>query len=103
MTAKALSLIKTRNNSLYAVLRSGEPVLSGGNVVVRCRFRFHKERIEETKNRQLIEAIFTKVADRPIELVVEHAGAAPTEAAPQPEDELVASALEILGGEVVEE
>lgn len=103
VTAKALSLIKTRNNSLYAVLRSGEPVLSGGNVVVRCRFRFHKERIEETKNRQLIEAIFTKVADRPIELVVEHAGAVPSEAAPQPEEELVASALEILGGEVVEE
>ena len=105
VAAKALSLIKTRNNSLYAVLRSGEPTLTGNKVVVRCRFRFHKERIEETKNRQLIESIFTKVAEQPIELVVEHTGAEASQTAQPsaPEEELVASALEILGGEVVEE
>lgn len=104
VTAKALSLIKTRNNSLYAILRSGEPSLSGNRVIVRCRFRFHVERIEETKNRQLIESIFSKVAEQPIELVVEHtSGEQLPSAAPAPEAELVASALEILGGEVVEE
>jgi hypothetical protein len=102
ITTKALSLIKAKNNSLYAVLRSGEPSLEGDQFVIRCRFRFHKERIEEHKNRQLIEAVLTKVAGRPVEMQVVHTGAEP-QATTQPEEELVASALEILGGEVVED
>lgn len=101
VTAKALSLIKSKNNSLYAVLRSGNPTLEADCVVVRCRFRFHKERIEEPKNRQFIEAVFSKVAARPVELTVEHAASSAESALP--DQELVASALEILGGEVVEE
>lgn len=103
VTAKALSLIKSKNNSLYAVLRSGDPVLQGDKLMVRCRFRFHKERIEEPKNQQFIEAVFSKVANRQIEMAVLHAADEPVAAATQPEEELVASALEILGGEVVQE
>ena len=103
ITTKALSLIKTKNNSLYAVLRSGEPHLQHDSLLIRCRFRFHKERIEEAHNRQLIEAIFSKVSGRTIELKVEHTGDQPSGAPEQNNDqELVASALEILGGEVVE-
>lgn len=103
ITTKALSLIKTKNNSLYAVLRSGEPQLKDDTLLIRCRFRFHKERIEEAHNRQLIEAIFTKVSGRTIELKVEHTGEQqPSAPKPDNDQELVASALEILGGEVVE-
>ena len=103
ITTKALSLIKSKNNSLYAVLRSGEPTLEGDVLMVRCRFRFHKERIEEHKNQTFIEAVFTKVAGRTIELRVQHTGAeaAATNSEEGGED-LVASALEILGGEVIE-
>jgi len=103
ITAKALSLIKSKNNSLYAVLRSGDPTLQGDRLLIRCRFRFHKERIEEPKNQQFIEAVFTKVANRPIEMIVQHATAEPAVAPAQPEEELVASAIEILGGEVVQD
>lgn len=104
ITTKALSLIKIKNNSLYAVLRSGEPSLEGNVLIVRCRFRFHKERIEEHKNQTFIEAVFSKVAGRPIELRVQHTGADQSEAASNEEgnEDLVASALEILGGEVIE-
>lgn len=102
IATKALSLIKIKNNSLYAILRSGEPTLEGNQLLIRCRFRFHKERIEEARNRQLIEAIFTKAAGRTIELRVEHTSAdAPAQEA-HDDQELVASALEILGGEVIE-
>lgn len=103
VTAKALSLIKSKNNSLYAVLRSGDPTLQGDKLVVRCRFRFHKERIEESKNQQFIEAVFSKVANRQIEMIVQHAADEPAVVSAQPEEELVASALEILGGEMVQE
>lgn len=104
ITTKSLSLIKIKNNSLYAVLRSGEPSLEGNVLIVRCRFRFHKERIEEHKNQTFIEAVFSKVAGRPIELRVQHTGADQPEAASTEEgsEDLVASALEILGGEVIE-
>ncbi|MBP9827070.1 DNA polymerase III subunit gamma/tau [Candidatus Saccharibacteria bacterium] len=102
ITTKALSLIKAKNNSLYAVLRSGEPHMEGDTIVVRCRFRFHKERIEEHKNRQLIETVFKAVAGRPVELRVEiNDGPNQADSPPAAED-LVASALEILGGEVIE-
>lgn len=104
ITTKSLSLIKTKNNSLYAVLRSGEPSLEGNVLMVRCRFRFHKERIEEHKNQTFIEAVFSKVAGRPIELRVTHTGAekADTVTSEEGSEDLVASALEILGGEVIE-
>lgn len=104
IATKALSLIKTKNNSLYAILRSGEPKLDGDRLTIRCRFRFHKERIEEARNRQLIETIFTKAAGRTIELRVEHTTAPETTQADTEggNQELVASALEILGGEVIE-
>lgn len=104
IATKALSLIKTKNNSLYAILRSGEPKLDGDRLTIHCRFRFHKERIEEARNRQLIETIFSKAAGRTIELRVEHTSApeaAQTDAKGD-DQELVASALEILGGEVIE-
>lgn len=104
VTTKALSLIKNKNNSLYAILRSGDPHIEGDKLLVSCRFRFHKERIEESKNLQFIEAVFTKVAGRTIELRVEHTNEI-ADARNQPEtnnEELVASALEILGGEVMD-
>ncbi len=102
ITTKALSLIKTKNNSLYAILRSGEPHLEGSVLHISCRFRFHKERIEETKNRQLIEAVLSKVAGRTIEMRVTHAAGAAESVQTESSDELVASALEILGGEVID-
>jgi len=103
ITAKALSLIKSKNNSLYAVLRSGDPALQSDKLIVKCRFRFHKERIEEPKNQQFIEAVFSKVAGQPIEMTVLHTGDETAKVTAPPEEELVASALEILGGEVVQE
>lgn len=106
VTTKALSLIKNKNNSLYAILRSGDPHIENDKLIISCRFRFHKERIEESKNQQFIEAVFTKVAGRTIELRVEIAeGQAPAHSQSQVEtnsEELVASALEILGGEVMD-
>lgn len=99
---KGLSLIKQRNNSLYAVMRSANPVLSGDKLILSCRFSFHKERIEEAKNRQLIEMVMTKVANRPISLVCQAEAAQPSKANTADKDaELISSALEILGGEVV--
>lgn len=104
LCTKALSLIKEHNNSLYAVLRSSQYRMEGDSFVVSCRFSFHKERIEEPRNRTLIEKAMTKTFGRPIELRCEaESSQKKAEAAPADTDsELVSSAIAILGGELVD-
>lgn len=101
LCTKGLSLIKERNNSLYAVMRSANPRIEGDRLVLECRFSFHKERIEEQKNRQLIEQVMTKTFGHEIQLDCRLSQAKERDADVDSEKELVASALEILGGEVV--
>ncbi|TAK89686.1 DNA polymerase III subunit gamma/tau [Patescibacteria group bacterium] len=103
---KALTHIKQRNNSLYALLRSSCAVefRENNEVVLACRFGFHRDRLKETKNKQVIEQALAKVYGTKFtvlpQLETRQASAAPAPT-PAPEAELVASALEILGGEVV--
>ncbi len=101
LCTKGLSLIKERNNSLYAVMRSANPHIEDNKLVLECRFSFHKERMEEQKNRQLIEQIMSKSLGRDIMLNCRLMKASEEKQAVDSGQELVASALEILGGEVV--
>lgn len=101
LCTKGLSLIKERNNSLYAVMRSANPHIEDNKLVLECRFSFHKERIEEQKNRQLIEQIMSKSLGRDIVLNCRLTKASEEKQIVDSGQELVASALEILGGEVV--
>lgn len=97
---KALSAIKEHNNSLYAVINLAESKIAGSQLVLKFSFSFHKERVEESKNRQLIEKELTKSYGRPMTLSCEiEPGRKP---ATHQDNELIASALEILGGEVVD-
>lgn len=98
---KGLSLIKERNNSLYAVMRSANPRIEGDNLVLDCRFKFHKERIEEAKNRTLIEAAMKKTFGRVITLRCDIVSESKSSTPSDKDSELISSALEILGGEIV--
>ena len=99
--AKGLSIIKENNNSLYALLRSGNARIEGSKMIVDCRFNFHKERIEEFRNREMIEKIMTKVCEREIMLscVMMHGK---VEEPVKEDEELVSSAMAILGGELLD-
>lgn len=102
---KALLAVKQHNNSLYALLRSCQFEIEENQLKVHCRFSFHRERMEETKNRLIIEQALSKAYDRKIHLVIalqQQAEQISQEPAPDPTAELVSSALEILGGEVVD-
>jgi DNA polymerase III gamma/tau subunit len=101
LCTKGLSLIKERNNSLYAVMRSANPHIEDNKLVLECRFSFHKERMEEQKNRQLIEQIMSKSLGRDIMLNCRLTKTSEEKQIVDSGQELVASALEILGGEVV--
>jgi DNA polymerase III subunit gamma/tau len=99
---KSLVRIKSQNNSLYAVLRSCSVSFSADAVLVSCRFRFHRDRLLEPKFRQIIEQAAETAFGTPMRIVVqiENMNMAPAE--PAPTTELVSSALEILGGEVLD-
>ena len=100
---KALTQIKQKNNPLYALLRSSVSVhFEGDEVIMGCRFIFHRDRIKEPKNIQLIEQTLARVYGRKYKVLVQ-LESKPSQATPKvdPSAELMSSALEILGGEVM--
>jgi DNA polymerase III subunit gamma/tau len=101
---KALTQIKLKNNSLYALLRSSCTVrFEDDEVHVGCRFTFHRDRIKETKNIQLIEQVLARTYGKKYKVRVQIESPVTAPAATDPAAELMTSALEILGGEVVHE
>jgi len=100
---KALSQIKQHNNSLYALLQSSTNVqFEADEVILGCRFSFHRDRLKETKNIQIIEQALARVYGRKFK-VSPQLEASSIKPPPDASGELVTSALEILGGEVIHE
>ena len=101
---KALNQIKQRNNSLYALLRSSTSIqFEGDRLVLGCRFSFHRDRLKEAKNIQIIEQAIARVYGRKYHVIPQLEAGPPAPVAPDTSSELVSSALEILGGEVIHE
>ena len=106
LLAKALSLIKQHNNSLYAVLRSAQLTMVGDELLAEFRFSFHRERMEEPRNRQLIEQCFSKVYEHSV--TIKSTITSAPEPVDQPADpvenseELVSAAMAIFNGEVID-
>lgn len=98
---KGLSIIKQHNNSLYALLYSGNAHIDDNRLVVDCRFQFHKQRIEEFRNREMIEKVMSRVCDKPITLECRLKNT-PNPSQVDSEEEIVSSAMAILGGEMVD-
>jgi DNA polymerase III subunit gamma/tau len=101
---KVLVLIKSRNNSLAALLQMYPTQFSDGEVIVKPRFNFHRDIFNKPTNRALIEAAAAKVYGRAVKVTARTDEAAAGKRTPKadPNAELLSSALEILGGEVVE-
>lgn len=98
---KSLSVIKHYNNSLYAVLRGAEISVEDSEIRVKCQFSFHKDRISEPRNTNLVEKAFSKVYGQNMHLITKIDSAKQT-AAVSSQEELASSALAIFGGEVVD-
>jgi DNA polymerase-3 subunit gamma/tau len=64
-----LRKLRPINHSLEALLRSSEPVeYSDGNLTLKFFYRFHMERVEDPKNRMLVEKVFHDETGLPISL-----------------------------------
>jgi DNA polymerase-3 subunit gamma/tau len=102
---KALMVIKTKNTNLYALLQSCRIEFKDDNLLVWSKFNFHRDRLMEAGNRQIIEKGLEKVYGRPISMTAHidtTAKVARDPSAATPATDLVSSALEILGGEIVD-
>jgi hypothetical protein len=97
---KSLSVIKHYNNSLFAVLKGAEIDIVNEEIRINCRFSFHKDRIMEQRNTNLIEKAFSKVYGKGMHLSVGVDNNKPEKI--DPAEEVVKSAAAIFGAEVTD-
>lgn len=98
---KVLIEIKSKNNSLYALLQSCEISFSQAGLMIYCRFNFHRDRLMEPKNRDVIQKALETVYNKDIKVECE-LKTMNTAAPSNPENELVTTAIDILGGELID-
>ena len=103
---KVIMIIKRKNNSLSALLQMYPITATSDTITIKPRFNFHRDLFIKPVNRNLIEAAAAKVYGQTVKIEATTEGAKTggrkTPKTADPDSELMASALEILGGEVVE-
>jgi DNA polymerase III subunit gamma/tau len=100
---KVLLILKPQNNSLSALLQMYPIEFEGNEITIKPRFNFHRDLFQKPGNTRLVEAAAGKVYGRTIKFTARLADTpAHKTRRPDPAAELMSSALEILGGEVVE-
>lgn len=104
-----LEELKLHNHSLTAILKTCQPVgLENGSVVISCKYSFHKDKLQKVANRTIIEKVAAIIlkTEVTVKFISEddalRMGYRIEEANPAKEgNDLVGSALEMFGGEVV--
>lgn len=91
--------VKSKNNTIYAFLRVAHPTYKNGEIVLVFPYKFHKERIEEHKNKKIVEDVLEKIYGQGIIIKCELEGNGNNNS--KVED--VNKAASILGGEIVED
>jgi DNA polymerase-3 subunit gamma/tau len=96
--------VKNKNNSIHAVLKVCEADFDGNVVCLTFPYKFHKERIEDNRNKQVVEDVLTSVyGDKYlVKCLLKPNMNVKTDQKPQGKDDLLEDALDVFGGEVVE-
>lgn len=89
---------KVKNNTIHAVLRVAHPEFSDNNLILTFPYKFHKERIEEKKTKNMLEEVVSKVYGQEIEIKCELEGNGGRGA----QVSNAGDAASILGGELVD-
>lgn len=101
---KVLVLIKGQNNSLAALLQMYPVDFNDDEITIKPRFNFHRDLFLKPTNRTTIENASAKVYGRQMRVMArtEETGKPAKRAGSDQSAELVSSALEILGGEIMD-
>ncbi|KKQ94868.1 MAG: polymerase III, subunit gamma and tau protein [candidate division CPR2 bacterium GW2011_GWC1_39_9] len=93
--------VKAENHSVHALLRAAQPELSSKELKLHFQYQFHKERVEDNKNKLILEKAASKVYGQPLKVkcVILAGGAKITKE--KPEVNLENQLLEIFEGEII--
>lgn len=102
-----LGRVRQYNQSLLTALKLAEPVGSvNGSITIAFPYKFHAETVSAAKNRLVVERVLEEVFGKKIGVKCvaqrEMSGVTENQEGPKGNVDLLKSALEVLGGEVVE-
>lgn len=93
-----INQVKKENNSLAALLRDAKPMaVESGKVVLGVRFKFHKDKINESKNVRILEGVICDVTGNSCRVLCEIADFSKKAQASHSDDELAEEAEKIFG------
>lgn len=100
---EVLKIIKRQHNTLYGILRMGQPAFDGQTLTLGFRFPFHQKRISDDKNRHIIMATIEHLTGQTLQLecIVDETIEPPEssmEAKKDPADSTVDTISNIFGG-----
>lgn len=104
--------IRPFNHSLSVLLSNCQPIrLSGAEITLATPYDFYREKLNEHKNKLTVEEVFSKILEVRVHiniihdkaLVIKKENAAPVAEKSGEQDSLLDSALQIMGGKVIEE
>jgi DNA polymerase-3 subunit gamma/tau len=100
--AEVLARLKEYNHSLLSSLRLGRLVkLEGRELILAFPYAFHKDVLEQRKNRIVVEQVLADVFGQPLRIKISLEREVEKEKpVPKPEGDLVSEALKILGEEL---
>jgi len=94
---KVIEGTKKCNHSLNALLRDIKPeAVSGDQLILLSKFKFHSDKISESKNRQLIEGVIEEVLGRRLRIVCKLVDGQSKKNQPIDENELLKNVEELL-------
>ncbi|MCK4592277.1 DNA polymerase III subunit gamma/tau [Candidatus Parcubacteria bacterium] len=110
-----LEEVKPHNHSLTAFLKTCQPIdVKGGEVLVSVKYSFHKDKLQRVENRVIVEDVIEEILKEKILLKfitqdeaekmgykIEEMNFTKKESKKEAGDDLVNSALDMFGGEVV--
>ncbi len=105
-----LEEVKPKNHSLTAFLKTCQPVsVEKDHIIISCKYSFHKDKLQKVSNKIIIENVASEVLKSKVFIKfisqedAEKMGYKIEKIAPNKKnnEDLVASALEMFGGEVV--
>lgn len=78
---QVLTTIKQQYNTVYGILRMGQPELQGNQLVIKFQYSFHQKRIQEVKHRKIISDAIEQLIGQKVAVECRHDAAM---AAPKP-------------------
>lgn len=66
---QVLATIKQKHNTLYSIVRAVNPVFGAGEVTLECAFAFHKKRLSESRNKQVVTDTILEVTGQEVSIM----------------------------------